>query len=187
LFQGTLRYPPNADAAHFLVGEVLPELNRLLPGVRTRLVGVSTPGVVALDDPPAVTVVGRVPDIGVELAGADLVVVPLRFGSGTRIKIIEAFAQRIPVVSTTLGAEGLDAMDGEHLLIGDTPTAMAAACARLLSDQALRARVTEAAHRLFMDRFQTERVEETIAALARSLTGPDPRSSAASRSSPGDR
>ena len=74
---------------------------------RIRLVGVSNPALSSLGDRPGVTIVGQVPDIEVELARADLVVVPLRFGSGTRLKVLEAFAQRVPVVSTTLGAEGL--------------------------------------------------------------------------------
>ena len=81
------------------------------------------------------TVVGQVPDIDTELARADVVLVPIRFGSGTRLKILEAFAHRIPVVSTSLGAEGLDAVDEHHLLIADTPNAIAAACARLLEDE----------------------------------------------------
>jgi glycosyltransferase involved in cell wall biosynthesis len=171
LFAGTLRYPPNAEAARFLVGEVRPELVALVPDVRIRLVGLSTPALSELDDRPGVSIVGQVPDIGVELAGADLVVVPLRFGSGTRLKVLEAFAQRVPVVSTSLGAEGLDAEDGVHLLIADTPAALAAACARLLTDPSLRRRVVDAAHQLFLDKFQNEVVERAVADLARSVVG----------------
>jgi glycosyltransferase involved in cell wall biosynthesis len=101
-----------------------------------------------------------------ELERADVVLVPLRFGSGTRLKIIEAFAHRIPVVSTTLGAEGLDAEDGHHLLLADTPAALARACARLLSDDALRARLVANAHALFEARFTSAGVEEIIAGIA---------------------
>ena len=126
-FQGTLRYPPNAEAARFLVDEVAPELRRLVPDVHIRLVGVSTPSLDLLDDPPRVTVVGQVDDIADELARADVVVVPLRFGSGTRLKVLEAFAHRIPVVSTTLGAEGLGVVDGVHLLVADEPVDVATA------------------------------------------------------------
>ncbi|HLH29275.1 MAG TPA: glycosyltransferase family 4 protein, partial [Acidimicrobiales bacterium] len=119
LFQGLLRYPANIEAANWLVREVLPPLRERLPAVRLRLVGDPSPAVERLHDPPVVTVVGKVPDMTDELASADLVVVPVRYGSGTRIKIIEAFAHRIPVASTSLGAEGLDAVDGVHLLVGD--------------------------------------------------------------------
>ncbi len=89
------------------------------------------------------------PDIATELARADLVVVPVRYGSGTRLKILEAFAQRMPVVSTTLGAEGLGAEDGVHLLLGDTAPALAEACARLLREPALRQAVVSRAQELF--------------------------------------
>jgi glycosyltransferase involved in cell wall biosynthesis len=169
LFQGLLTYPANVDAARWLAEEVAPALRALLPDARIRLVGKHQPELTELKDPPRVSVVGRVPDIADELANADLVVVPVRYGSGTRLKILEAFAQRVPVVSTTLGAEGLGAEDGVHLLLGDTAPALAAACARLLRDEALRADITERAHALFLERFESEVVEEQIARLARRL------------------
>ena len=107
VFQGTLRYPPNADAARYLVEDVAPRLRALVPGAQIRLVGVAPPALSELDDPPSVTLMGQVPDITDELRRADVIVIPMRYGSGTRIKILEAFAHRIPVVSTTMGAEGL--------------------------------------------------------------------------------
>jgi len=169
LFQGTLRYPPNAEAARFLVEAVAPELRRLVPDVRIRLVGVSTPSLDHLGDPPRVTVVGRVDDITDELARADVVVVPLRFGSGTRLKVLEAFAHRIPVVSTTLGAEGLGAVDGVHLLLADEPESVAAAVARLLADTELRRSLTDRAHQLYLDHFDEALVERRVADLAESV------------------
>jgi glycosyltransferase involved in cell wall biosynthesis len=169
LFPGTLRYPPNADAAHYLSAEVGPRLRTLVPDVRIRLVGRGTEALSGLDDPPRLTMVGQVEDIEAELAGADVIVVPLRFGSGTRLKILEAFAHRLPVVSTTLGAEGLGVEDGVHLLLGDTPTDLAAACARLLTDETLRAELTSRAHQHYLDRFESQMVEGRIASLATSV------------------
>jgi glycosyltransferase involved in cell wall biosynthesis len=166
LFQGLLRYPANIEAARFLVREVLPRLRARKPAVRVRLAGDAGPGVTELHDPPLVTVVGQVPDMDSELRVADLVVVPVRYGSGTRIKIIEAFAHRIPVASTTVGAEGLGATDGVHLLTGDVAEDLAAACARLLGDEGLRAALTENAHRLYTSRYRSDVVEELIAELA---------------------
>jgi glycosyltransferase involved in cell wall biosynthesis len=174
LFPGTLRYPPNAEGARFLVREVAPRLRELVPAVRIRLVGTTAPALADLDAPPAVTLVGQVPDIAAELSGADVVVVPLRFGSGTRLKVLEAFAQRVPVVSTTLGAEGLGVRDGVHLLVADTAEDLAAACARLLSDEALRARLTGAAHRLFAERYTDDVVGARVAELATRVAGPGP-------------
>ena len=147
LLQGTLTYPPNMDAVEWLIGRVAPRLWAEWPQVEIRLVGNPAPGVQRWNRPPAVTVVGRVPDMEPELARADLAVVPLRVGSGTRIKILESFAHRIPVVSTTLGAEGLEVEDGVHLLMADDPDDFAAACGRLLSDIGLRKRLVDAAER----------------------------------------
>jgi glycosyltransferase involved in cell wall biosynthesis len=171
LFQGLLSYPPNIDAARVLAEEVGPPLRASVPGAQIRLVGEHGPGLMALHDPPRVTVVGHVPDITSELARADIVMVPIRYGSGTRVKIIEAFAHRVPVVSTTLGAEGLGASDGVHILIGDDPRALADACARLLQEPGLRERITSEAHALFARSFRTDVIEDHIAALAQEVSG----------------
>ena len=169
LFQGTLRYPPNAEAARFLGAEVAPALRAEVPDARIRLVGLTTPALADLDDPPRVTLVGQVPDIGAELDRADLVLVPIRFGSGTRIKIIEAFAHRVPVVSTSLGAEGLGAVDGEHLLLGDDPASLAIACARLLTDEELRRRLVDNAYELFVTHLRRDRAEDAVRTVARGM------------------
>jgi len=169
VFQGTLRYPPNADAARFLVGEIGPRLRALVPGTQIRLVGIAPAALADLSDPPSVTVTGQVPDITSELALADVVVIPLRYASGTRIKILEAFAHRIPVVSTTIGAEGLDVRSGYHLVVADDPDAIARACARLLEDTTYRRMIVDQAHTLFLDRYQSSHVQEDVASLARDV------------------
>lgn len=154
VFQGGLHYPPNIDAARFLVGEVLPTLRRTLPHTRIRLVGSAAPAVRALASPPEVTVTGHVDRIEEELELADLIATPIRFGGGTRIKIIEAFAHRIPVVSTSMGAYGLDVTHGRHLLLADSADAFAAACARVMTDMDVRRRLVEEAETLFLSRYQ---------------------------------
>jgi glycosyltransferase involved in cell wall biosynthesis len=166
LFQGTLRYPPNADAARFLVDQIRPSLATEQPDVRLRLVGVTTPALSRLHDPPRVTLTGSVESMVPELARADLVVVPVRFGSGTRLKILEAFAHRIPVASTSLGCEGLDVEDGVHLLVSDTADGLARACGRLLEDPALRQSLTDAAHHHFAAHYESGVVEAQVEALA---------------------
>ena len=166
LFQGLLSYAPNTDAARWLAEDIAPRLQQLNPAAQVRLVGEVRPAQRRLHSPPLVTVTDRVPDIVPELERADVVAVPIRFGSGTRVKILEAFAHRIPVVSTTLGAEGLGARDGEHLLLADTAADFAAACARLLVDTALRGRLAANAQRLFLDRYTWALAEEVILGLA---------------------
>ena len=175
LFQGLLRYPPNIEAARMLAHQVGPALRATIPDAQIRLVGEHHPDLMALHDPPRVTVVGQVPDITTELAQTDIVVVPIRYGSGTRVKILEAFAHHIPVVSTTLGAEGLGAVDGVHLLIGDTTPELAESCTRLLRDLRLRESVASEAEGLFSDRFRTDVIEESIAGLARNVVGQEER------------
>ena len=144
---GLLTYEPNRDAAAFFATQILPHVRRHRPEAQFHVVGRYDSE--ADLDPwrglPGVKVLGEVADVPTQLAAADIAVVPIRFGGGTRIKILEAFAHRLPVVSTTVGCEGLGVVDGEHLLVADDPVAFAAACVRLTEDAALRARLVAAA------------------------------------------
>ena len=88
---------------------------------------------------------------------------PFVQGGGTRIKILEAFASGVPVVSTALGAEGLNVEDGVHLLIADTPDAFAAACVRLARDEGLRARIIPAARQLQEDQYSLNMLKQRFA------------------------
>ncbi len=133
LLQGAMRYAPNIDAVRYFSRDILP-IVRALRG-RTRFVVAG-----AIDDDfraelsayDAVEVLGFVPKIEDALEQADLVVAPLRLGGGTRIKILEAFSHRIPVVSTSVGSEGLDVVSGRDLLVADTTQDFASACVQLL-------------------------------------------------------
>jgi glycosyltransferase involved in cell wall biosynthesis len=180
LFQATFDYEPNVDGALWLASEVAPLIRSEIPGARIRLVGHETAAVTALDHPPEVSVVGRVPSMEPELARADLIVVPIRFGSGTRLKILEAFAHRVPVVSTSIGAEGIDAEDGVHLLIADSPAEFAAACKLLCSMPPLRQRLVDAAEQLYLQRYTTSSATARVHELARELvpSAPSPTQSA---------
>jgi glycosyltransferase involved in cell wall biosynthesis len=162
---GTLHYGPNVDGARFLVRSVLPEVVAGAPDVELRLVGRAGPEVAGLGSLPNVVVAGEVDDLAAELARADVVVVPLRYGGGTRIKILEAFAHRIPVVSTTLGAEGLGLTPGRQLLVADDPRTFAAACVRALGDVALRRRLVQAAHDHWYEGFRPEVFDERVHAV----------------------
>jgi polysaccharide biosynthesis protein PslH len=93
----------------------------------------------------------------------------LRAGGGTRIKILEAFARRLPVVSTSLGCEGLDARHGEELLVADTAPEFAAACVRVFEKPELAHSLVERAHALWSSRFRAEKVREQIRDLARDV------------------
>jgi len=135
---GMMRYGPNEDAALYFVGSILPRLLRAQPDARVVLAGDASSGVRALARPPSVVVTGEVDSMERVLSDADAVVVPIRVGGGTRIKIIEAWAHGIPVVSTTVGAEGLDCQSGRELLIADSPDDFARACVDVVTDARLR-------------------------------------------------
>jgi len=169
LLAGQLTYGPNVDGARWFVDEVLPGVRRRVPGATLALVGRTSAAVDDLAGRDGVDVRGYVEAIDDELGRADLVVVPLRQGSGTRIKILEAWAHHLPVVSTSVGAEGLGAHDERELLIADDAEAFAAAVDRLLTDRALRAQVTEAGAKRFDAEFDWALIEQQFADLARAV------------------
>jgi glycosyltransferase involved in cell wall biosynthesis len=139
LFLGTLSYLPNEDGVGWFIREVLPAIRAQEPRMRLRVAGVGLPGGLApLLSMDGVDFAGEVPEVAPEYAAAGMLVVPLRAGSGTRIKILESFAHGTPVVSTTIGAAGLGVRHGEHLLIADSPEALTQSCIRLAHDAALR-------------------------------------------------
>jgi glycosyltransferase involved in cell wall biosynthesis len=165
LFQGSFHYGPNIDGVEWFIDDVAPHLWEELPGAQIRLVGTTSPQVERRHRPPAVIVAGRVPEMEPELARADIAVVPLRIGSGTRLKILESFAHRIPVVSTTVGADGLDVEDGVHLLLADRPEEFARACRRLIEDRALARRMVDAAERRYLERYEWSTAKISIQRL----------------------
>jgi polysaccharide biosynthesis protein PslH len=143
LFVGHLRYPPNVDAVRFFANRILPALRARIPEARLTVVGDGEPGVLGeFASRAGIDLVGRVPSPLPYYQSAQVAVVPLRAGGGTRLKILEAMALGRPVVSTSLGCEGLAVEDGKHLLIADRAEDFAAAVARLLTDRALPARLT---------------------------------------------
>lgn len=173
LFQGTFDYAPNVDGARWLVDQVGHRARARMPGTEIRLVGKTSKAVDGLHDPPDVVVVGQVPEMEPELARADVAVVPVRYASGTRLKILESFSNRIPVVTTAVGAEGLDVEDGVHLLVADSADDFVAACARLVDDAELHRRVVDAAEQRFLERYESHVARDKIVELVAELTRGD--------------
>lgn len=156
-FSGNLEYPPNVDAVRHFYAQVWPRLKSAHPGLKWRLIGKNPRGVARmLNSDPSIEIDGPVEDAIAELARAQVAVAPIMAGSGTRVKILEAWAAGVPVVATQLGAEGLTAIAGEHLLLSDTPDDFAGAVLRLLDDEELRRRIGESGRRLYLDRFTWE-------------------------------
>ncbi len=173
VFVGACNVDANRDGVEWFVAAVLPHLRALRPDVRVRVVGHAPDDLAGRLREQGVEVTGYVDEIIPYVAGAGVAVVPLRTGGGTRLKIIEALAIGTPVVSTTVGAEGLDVVDGEHLLLADTPEGFAAAVVRALSDADLRRRVEVAGRRLATERYDWRaagsRLRELVEGTAPSL------------------
>lgn len=161
VFTATMSWAANVDGIHFLLDEVWPLLLRARPALRAVIIGRNPPAALTekvRERGLAVELTGFVDDIRPYVARANIYVIPLFVGSGTRIKAFEAMAMGRPVVSTALGIEGLDVTDEEHFLRADDAPAFANAILRLLDDAALGARLAAAARRLVEDRFSWSRV-----------------------------
>lgn len=159
LFVGTLGYRPNVDAVLHFCERVLPLVRRARPAAHLTVVGrAPDPALRRLAGRADVTVVGDVADVTPFYAAARAVVVPLRAGGGTRLKILEAMALGRPVVSTTLGCEGLAVRDDVHLTVADAPAAFANAVVRLLADAPVRAGLTAAARALVETRYDWDAI-----------------------------
>lgn len=162
-FSANFEYHPNRSAVRFFRYEVWPRLRDRWPRLVWRLIGKNPQAVEDFTSgDPRIQVTGPVEDAVRELARAQVAVAPLLSGSGTRLKIIEAWAAGLPVVSTSVGAEGLPARDGETLLLADSGRAFAAAVSRLLASPDLRRRLGTCGRNLVEQRFTWEAAWKTL-------------------------
>jgi glycosyltransferase involved in cell wall biosynthesis len=155
---GTYSYP-NRDAVEFLLQEIWPKIRAADRSASLQLIGRGTPADLRrYDAEPAVTALGYVADVRPALSAARCCVVPIRIGGGTRLKILDAWAVGKAVVSTSIGCEGLHAVDGENILIRDTPEAIADAVLQVLRDAALRSHLEQNGRRTAIETYSWGRV-----------------------------
>lgn len=156
---GAMFYPPNVDGVLWFLREILPRIAREVPEARLRIVGPRFDRAIArlAAGNKRVEICGYVQDLSVQFAASALVVVPLRAGSGMRVKILDAMARGIPVISTRLGAEGIEATDGDNILLADTSDAFARAVGHLFSTPETRRRIAGKARRLVEERYDWRR------------------------------
>lgn len=155
VFTGSMDWRPNQDAAHWFTREIWPRLRAARPHLTALFVGRSpSPDVVELGRTPGITITGTVPDVRPMIARAAVYIVPLRIGGGSRLKILEALAMEKAVVSTRVGAEGLEVEEGRHVVLADTPEDFSAAVLRLLDDPARRALLGAAGRALVLERYR---------------------------------
>lgn len=161
LLVASFGYAPNVEAADWLVTDVWPLVQAERPDAELVIVG---PGSESLAHG-----IGYVPDLAPLYDSAAVAVVPLRHGSGTRIKALEAFAHRVPVVGTALGLEGLAVVDGVHCSMADSSTGLARAILGVLDDPDGARERSDRAFRLVQERYETRNVEHAIVQLVREV------------------
>ena len=160
-FIGTLKWFPNRDGIEWFIHDVWPHVKREIPTVRLRLVGEGSDGPIAksgLD----IDGLGWVEDPEREIASWSAMVVPVRCGAGTRVKIAEAFSKRCPTVSTRLGAFGYEVLSGEDILLADDPKRFASACLLLLRDKRLGAKLCENAWNKYLRKWSWDSIGEAV-------------------------
>jgi len=158
---------PNEDAIRYFTEEIMPRIKQQVPEVTLTVVGRDPyPSLVELSkQDPSIVVTGRVNDVRPFIEDSSVYIVPLRIGGGTRLKIFEAMAMEKPIVSTSVGAEGLPVIDGKEILLADTPEAFANAVVRLLRDQTLADDIGKRAASTVRQKFGWENVADNFAAI----------------------
>ena len=167
LFVGALDYEPNTEAMEWFLRDVWPLVRAGRPDAVVRIVGRGGEALGGLADGPGVELLGQVPDLAAELFRADMSVVPIRVGAGTRLKVVEALANHLPLVTTTVGCEGIEVRDGCSALIADDAPSFAGAVLRLAADGGLRQRLADAGAALFERSYTWDVIRGRVADLAR--------------------
>jgi len=160
VFTGSMDWLPNEDAIRFFTEQIMPRVKRAVPDVKLTIVGRDPfPGLVELSKrDPSVIVTGRVEDVRPYMERAAAYVVPIRIGGGTRLKIYEAMAMEKPIISTTIGAEGLPVHDGVELLLADTPEAFADTIVRVITNDEFARQLGTQAAAIVREKFGWEKV-----------------------------
>lgn len=159
LFVGNYKWLPNVDAAKYIAYEIWPSIHRQIPNAELKIVGRdATNEILKLKRIPGVNVIGEVGDIREALGSAHVMLAPIRNGRGTRYKILEAMAAGLPVVSTSLGIEGIRAKDGVNALIRDSKEELVRATVELLKNPALTKKLAINGKRLVDNNFNWEKI-----------------------------
>ncbi len=166
IYPGAVTYFANLDAVTYCADDVLPRLRQSAPAARLRVTGdTGEVDVSRLKALPGVEFTGFLPSVADAIRRAQAVIVPLRVGGGTRLKILEAMALGTPVISTRKGAEGLNVTDGEDILLADTPDELAAAALWVFRDPALRARLAAAGRARVEREYDWQQIAAQLSAL----------------------
>ena len=157
-FVGKMDYSPNPHAVLYFIKEILPEIEKIYPNhFKFKIIGANTPSWMFKLQNDKIKVLGEVEDIRPYLSESKVFVAPLKFGTGIKVKIIEAMALGVPVVTTSVGVEGINVKNGVHLFIKDEPKDFAKCVVELLEDESLRKRIAENAKNYVFENFDAEK------------------------------
>ena len=163
VFVGSMNWRPNQDAVSYFVTEIFPAIKKQIPELTVHFVGKEpTKQLLRYNEIEGIHVVGGVPDVRPYIEDASLYIVPLRIGGGTRLKILEAFAMSKPVVSTSIGAEGLHVTDHEDILIADSPQQFVQAIKTALTNKPLSDSLAEKGRTLVEHRYSWDSIANTL-------------------------
>ena len=167
---GTYGYWPNVDALEYFLRDIFPLIRIEIPDAQVLIVGKDMPSSVRnLEDNNGITVHSDVPDVTPYYLDATVSIVPLRLGGGTRLKILEAFALGTPIVTTSIGCQGISAINDEHLLVADTPGEFANSCITLFRDEAKREALARNARELVLESYSWKSIQSDMANIVKSV------------------
>jgi glycosyltransferase involved in cell wall biosynthesis len=164
-FIGLYSYRPNLESMKWFVRECWPLVKRQIPNARLRLVGKDTDGPLK-PNAPDLDALGYVADAASEMATWSVMIIPVRHGAGTRVKIADAFSRKCPVVSTHLGAYGYDVQSGRELLLADKPDDFAQACVSLIRERTVASAMADRAYAAFLQNWTWEAIAPRVWAVA---------------------
>lgn len=168
LFVGTFKWLPNIDAVKYIISDIWPGIKSAVPSARLWIVGHSpTQDVSNLNSSPDIKVSANIKDIREAYGQAHVLLAPIRSGKGTRYKILEAMASGTPVVTTKLGAEGLQIQSGKHVLIGNSAKELTTQTINLLQNQKLQAKLAASARALVQDQYNWHTISQDLDRLYR--------------------
>lgn len=169
LFLAGLDYLPNRDAALWMLTEIWPLIRSAEPSAGLILAGRGTQKLAEVGLPAGVSCIGDPADVPDCFASADMLLVPLRIGGGTRLKVLEGMAGGLPIVATSKGCEGVGAVDGEQLLVADSPKEFAAACLRIMAEPLLAEALAKKGRHLVEERYGWEPIAGRLSTIYESL------------------
>lgn len=162
LFVGNMNYRPNIDAVQYFCAEIFPAVRAAVPGVQFHITGINPSAEVLALQSADIHVTGAVDDVRPWYGLSTICVVPLRAGGGTRLKILESMALGRPVVSTSIGCEGIAVEDGRHLLVADDPASFSAKILHLFGDASARERIIARARELAVRQYDWDVITERL-------------------------